>query len=266
MTQKNLFGDIVVESDKDKESKVDFEKTPHYDIVSVEARKYIIGGAAKFIPDLCYALKRDWFQNETEAEIRHMPEKRNRIKHKVLEEWCNSETSDKLGWGKATIWRLWPDLVRVPEQEETEKDETELAMRDAYLEYANTVNTLEAFPEFSRKLPSVPEEIKVNDSNVSTGPHKQKLPSPHEIYAESMDAFKVVWTYLFNYKGVPGPNIDINSEIIGTTQRHHLRILKGLSEDERRVLIHQAQHMHTALIGFLKRARDVQAEEKRTGK
>lgn len=94
-------------------------------------------------------------------------------------------------------------------------------------------------------------------------PHTPKLDTPVVMYNESMDAIGKLYKRLFDYGGVPGPKTDIEYVVVAPSEKHRLRLLKGLEPGERNLLINQVQQLHMAFVGFLRHAQRVLDEERR---
>jgi hypothetical protein len=248
----------VEQTTEKKKSKKKSEDTPNYDAKSVEARKYIVGGAAIFVPDLCEALRQDWYPNVPHDEIFKTSELRNEIKHRVLEEWCSDRTADGVGWARPTIWRLWPDWLAEPRTGE-KKEEAQI-----YQAYRNFMTqTRKNKQEVSNATSSFPEvPVEPEEPEPTPVEHKEKMLTPKQIYDLSMYHIGELWRVLGKYNSQPGPKTNIETAILAPSEKYRLRLLKGLEQGDRAALVHQISHLNTFCVGFLKHVRTVLSEEK----
>jgi hypothetical protein len=91
--------------------------TKKYDAVAKKIRKLLSASAQTFIPELCEALKEDWFAEYTHEHLKQVKEARDNIRDKVFEDWSyehGGRYSDDNIWSDRTIRINFPDWLRDP--------------------------------------------------------------------------------------------------------------------------------------------------------
>lgn len=244
---------------KENDRKKASDKTPNYDLVATNTRKYIIGGAALFIPDLCKALKEDWYPRLSTDEIKKIDYIRNELKHKILSEWCSERSEDGIGWSYSTIEYFWPVFLESEGQTRTRAyRQYRSFMESMGLERRKVYGIVEGYAD-------VPIDREEEDAPEGT-PHKERKRTPERIYKDFMNSIKVAWTSLYDYNDMPGPDLDMETKILQPSEKYRLRLLKGLPDLERKVLLSQISQFCFAGVGFLKYAKLVQSQEAKVEK
>lgn len=254
------MSEYEVETEK-KKFKKKSEETPKYDARSIQARKYIIGGAAIFIPDLCKDLRDDWYPEATDEDFKNNIDNiRNEIKHRVTRDWSIDRIGNTDGWAAETFTRLWPDWLTV-EYAEAQMSITE---RQTYQQYRDFMRIVDGkknkiLHDVKSDIPDVPPEPEEPDP-MPVEP-KEKLLTPKEIYELSMYHIGELWRILGKYKHIPGPDTNIETAVLAHSEKYRLRYLKGMEEGDRTTLVHQIAHLNTFFIGFLRHVKKIVSEE-----
>lgn len=112
---------------------------------------------------------------------------------------------------------------------------------------------------------SVQDEPEPEGEPVGLGPHKQRINTPEEVYANTLRAMARIWKYVGNYGGyrgnIPGPNLDVELEVINKNREYWLRLLKGLDRRDFEVLIIEATLLNRLLLGFIRKSQALLKEE-----
>jgi hypothetical protein len=90
---------------------------------------------------------------------------------------------------------------------------------------------------------------------------QKRLRTPEELYRTTLDGYAKIIQALTSYKGIPGPNVDIESEVLVPSDKIRLRLLKGLGNEERENLIKQIGYVHLLGVNLLKTAIDIHRQE-----
>jgi hypothetical protein len=104
------------------------QSTKNYDAVSKKVRKILSATAQTFIPELCDGLKKDWYPELTQEQIKNDKEARDSIRDKIQLDW--SDTGQVLSenpWSEVTITNNFPDWLRNPTQQDSNSEALELA-------------------------------------------------------------------------------------------------------------------------------------------
>ena len=127
------------------------KSTKKYDKVTKKIKKLLGATAQTFIPELCEALKQDWYPYLTEEQIRNDKKIRDSIRDKILEDWSNESMyhSEDSIWSNGVILRWVPKWLKNP----SEKLTMETA-RDAKIKSKSQISERE-----KQKLEQIVEEL-----------------------------------------------------------------------------------------------------------
>lgn len=132
--------------------------TKKYDAVAKKIRKLLSASAQTFIPELCEALKEDWFSEYTKERIKEVKEARDNIRDKVLRDWSyesGGRYSEDNIWSDRTIERWFPDWLRDPVKQTDSHQEKLARMRETKLNKKLCLNQAqkEKLDDIATKLP-----------------------------------------------------------------------------------------------------------------
>ena len=142
------------------------KSTKKYDVVAKKIRKLLSASAQTFIPELCEALKEDWFPEYTEEQIKQVKEARDNIRDKVMEDWSyehGGRYSEDNIWSDMTIQFWFPDWLRDPVKQTQSAQEILCKAREARIKKRTVISDREKqkLEEVATKLPDsviIPEQ------------------------------------------------------------------------------------------------------------
>lgn len=103
--------------------------TKKYDKIVKKIRKLVGASAQTFIPQLCKALRQDWYPYLSEEDIKQNKELRDSIRNKIFNDWSYESLyhSGYNIWSDRTVLNYLTDWLRNPIQQETTKGALEKA-------------------------------------------------------------------------------------------------------------------------------------------
>lgn len=215
--------------------KTDESPTPNYDAQSTDAQK-VLKGCRLFITDLCYALKKDFYDELTYAEIQADANKRNDIAGRIINDFSFEERDDEGHWTIAMIrqylatWVKDPDAVQrglraaMTRKERKYEEEMDEWMNDIGKKIQSKALS------FAKTQPAAPVlEIEDVTPDRSRGRHKK---TPIELYEDACSGIEGIWQALAGVKTFPNNTSDVVLEYIKPSRDHWLHIIKGLEHRE----------------------------------
>jgi len=234
------------------DSKLEELPTPNYDAKSNEVKKYFAIGTAKYIEELGEALRKDWAR-DVSMEYWKDGEKSNRarrlMRDKLVEDW-SSEQGNITPWTDQTIINNLPDFLKFPKALEYGRSEAGQVraerMRQASAEkYKQKVqNEMKTIGKIVTQSVEPPKEKPIepgytDDDDTSYrsyggGSYQRseddQAPSPREFFEDIIHGLGDAWRGLTNTHRLPGVAEDVLVDFIKPSDKHRLRILKGLDE------------------------------------
>ncbi|MGZ5491539.1 MAG: hypothetical protein ACXWE7_12050 [Nitrososphaeraceae archaeon] len=117
--------------------------TKKYDKVAMKIRKLLSATAQTFIPELCEALKQDWFPTMPHKDLQKNSGIREEIRSKIISEWSNdsiySNSQDNI-WKESTINIYLPDWLKNPNKQTESHIEKLARMREEKLKRKISLN------------------------------------------------------------------------------------------------------------------------------
>src|SRR4249920_1947572 len=99
--------------------------TKRYDAVAKKIRKLLSATGQTFIPQLCEALRLDWYPELSEEQIQNDKEARDSIRQKIFKDWsyeAGGRYSEDNIWNDASIDNWLPSWLRNPIQQNASKE------------------------------------------------------------------------------------------------------------------------------------------------
>lgn len=131
--------------------------TKKYDEVSKKVRKLLSATGQTFVPELCEALKEDWFAEYTHEQIKNVKEARENIRDKIYEDWSSEhgKYSEDNIWLDVSINHWFPDWLRNPIRQTESAKERQERMREASLLKRISISTAQKqkLEDVATKLP-----------------------------------------------------------------------------------------------------------------
>ena len=156
------------------------ESTRNYDSVSKKIRKLLSATAQTFIPELCEGLRKDWYPESTQEQIKNNKEARDEIRDKIQLDWSTTgQVLSENPWNESTINASFPDWLRNP----TQQDSTEEARR------------LSREANIGKKISITEREKHKLESFVTTLPDTVIVPEPREKSSTAVDDDDERWEH-----------------------------------------------------------------------
>jgi hypothetical protein len=248
------------------------EATKNYDEIGKQVRKLIAATAATYIKKLCEALRKDWYPGITDEGFRGDKDIQDDIRDKVLNDYArerNEDTND-YGWAESTILRYFPTWLKNPKaQEGTEIGRAAIALKryeqkidQSFRNFDRLEKTL---PDAPRLTQEVEEDPLVSYSGTGTiyEPPEKYVPTPEDLYEDIIHGYANAWYALTNKNHIPGINEDVLLDYIKPSEKHRLRILKGIDEAKVTHLINMMTWSHMLIKRTIEMWNEIQ-KEKRT--
>src|SRR4249920_3754990 len=131
--------------------------TKRYDVVAKKIRKLLSATAQTFIPELCEALRLDWYPELSEEQIHNDKEARDSIRDKIFGDWSRDQgkhSEDNI-WTDMTIRRNLTDWLRNPNSQTESNLERLSRMRDEKMKRKSLISEREKqkLEDVANKLP-----------------------------------------------------------------------------------------------------------------
>jgi hypothetical protein len=241
-------------------------KTPNYDKVTHDVKKLLTATAATYIPELCDALRQDWFPRATDNTFARDENKpvRDEIRERILDDWSNQRNWLDSPWGDDRI-RLWfPDWLKHPNHVEANKIGSAASV--AARKYSQKLLSERSdFQNLSRNLPEIPKQLsqlqEEEEEEVSYESYKPyeppepEMPTPQRVYEDTVTYAEKLWSTLVTTnihkpkKLIPAQTSDPLIDFIKPSRKVWLRTLKGLSAED-------SGHMQMCLVWLNKLIQD----------
>lgn len=252
------------------------EKTPNYDKISNNVKKLLTATAATYIPELCDALRKDWFPRATNSTFAREENKpvRDEIRERILDDWSNQRNWSDSPWGDDSIRQWFPDWLKNPAMIEPNKINS--AKGNAAKKYKQILGslspkifnekTIDQLPEVPKQLLTEHEEEEEEGGPTQWGsgtivePTEKYTPTPEKLYEDAIHGLAKAWSALTNADHIPGIAEDVFLDYIKPSDKHRLRILKGLDEGSATHLINVLVYTHMVIKRTVQAWNDMQKE------
>jgi hypothetical protein len=133
------------------------ENTKRFDAIGKKINKLLTATAGTFIPELAEALKDDWYPHLSYDIIKVNKDLQDEIRDKILSVY-SYDWREGAPWANATIQNFFPDWLRNPTMQESNKENVKIA--SAAAAYQRKIGQQRAiFEREIEKLPEVPKEL-----------------------------------------------------------------------------------------------------------
>jgi len=225
------------EYNQDVEKKT--EKTKKYDAVGDKVRKLLGATGATYIPDLCDALAEDWYPHLRHDMINRFEEPVNEIRNKVLNDW-SKERNENGEWKTRSIEDWFPKWLKNQEYIERFKDrkspskDSEKFRNEAQGQKNTLDNVANALPPVPEEEQDIGQQKKTSYSGTgrSWEPTQKEKATPEELYTEVVKGLERAWIAMTDKDHLPGVKEDVLLDYIKPSDKHRLRMLKGLGYGE----------------------------------
>lgn len=240
---------------QEQEKKSQSGKTPNYDFLYTRYRKVLASTAALAIKEFCEALKKDWYPDKSEKDLERDIEAQQRIRNRIMKDWCNTMSDDGLGWSENTIETYWPEWLTAPYT-----DGQNILGWKSYRQFMKKVQDNKG--GFDRLIDRLPEVPKTPEPE-ALGPHVQAAKEPEELYKIAMNACARLWEALADHKGLPVPKADVRVDIIGPSKDFRLRLIKGIDPSQQAQLYKNLGLVETLIADSNRTFREILRDETR---
>ena len=219
------------------------EKTKKYDQVTVKVKK-ILFATGTYIPELCEALKDDWYPDASYDDMIKDEAAQSEIRERILDDWSyerNQELSDMLKWSNIYIEKCFPKWLKRKYDTQGRQDTIMSKKLDNFLQLVEAQKPkLDAVAE---QLPEAPEPPPKPAPKPLGELERKGLPEPSELRSEAMQAIATLWESLGGQKHnvMPTGSHDVLLDLIKPSRKFRLRLFKGINEDD---AIDLYNHLH----------------------
>lgn len=260
-----------------KESKPD-KPTPKYDKVSNKIRKLLSATAQTFIPDLCRALREDWYPTISEDEIHHNKSFREYIREKIFDDWSSEQgiySKDNI-WNNATIKVSLPDFLKNPAKQTESHLEKLARMREEKLKkkFSLSQPQKDKVKQLAEELPDsviVPEEEEEEPKNkwltdevlheLGAAPYGETGRSTSALTGDISEHAYKLFAALTNNKNPPTSSDDLLVDYIRPSREFRHGLMLEV-DHRRRVEIHNVLHyVSVALEDMIDIIKEIESEE-----
>jgi hypothetical protein len=149
--------------------------TKKYDKVTTKIRKLLGATAQTFIPELCQALKDDWFPTMSEKDLQNNKGIRDAIRERIFEDWSSERgiySQDNI-WSDATINNWLPTWLRNPIQQESNKENLRKATEIRKIQLKSSISEREK-QKLDQIAEDLPDSVIVPDREEETEDEKEQ--------------------------------------------------------------------------------------------
>lgn len=240
-----------------KELSLENRPTKNYDFVSNKVRKLLSATAQTFIPELCEALKNDWFPTMPEKELQKNKGIRDAIRDKILNEWSNetiySHSQDNI-WSDRTIKIFFPKWLRNPSENLTMETAREAKINKKLLISEHEKKKIEQIAE------ELPQDVIVEEEEetptgltdetmheLGVAPYGETGRSTRDLTGDiSLYAYKL-FAALTNNNSPPNTSDDLLVDYIRPSREFRRGLMLEVGSN-RRAAIHNALHYASVAI------------------
>lgn len=239
-----------------KEIPLEDRPTKNYDEVANKVRKLLSATAQTFIPELCNALKNDWFPTMPEKDLQQNKGIRDAMRDKIVNEWSNesvfSHSQDNI-WKESTIKLYFPKWLRNPSEKLTME-----AARNAKIKETSLISEREKkkIEQIAQDLPEevIPEEEERKPNfltdetmhELGVAPYAETGKSRNELTRDIVGPAYKLFAALTNNNSPPNEDDDLLVDYIRPSREFRRGLMLEVGSRER-INIHNILHYVTVV-------------------
>lgn len=238
-----------------KDIPLEDKPTKNYDAVANKIKKLLSATAQTFIPELCQALKDDWFPTMPEKDLQNNKGIRDAMRDKIVNEWsCDTiykREEDNI-WKESTILHFLPKWLRHPSEKYTMEAAREAKFRKKILISETEKKKIDQIAEELPQDVIIEEEESTGLSDetmheLGVAPYGETGKSTRDLTGDiSLHAYKL-FAALTNNTSPPNTSDDLLVDYIRPSREFRRGLMLEVGSN-RRAAIHNALHYASVAI------------------